>query len=562
MAASQHATIPCVKCGSMFESRNPNILTTCPDCRIVNPEQPCTTATMEDARITTGLRHAALVSKSSGRIDLARRELAARELASRHLLPFIARFEPTYHAGWVHQLIARKLEAFLQAVRDKKSPRLMIQMPPRSGKSLMASTYFPAWALGRYPELEIIATSYAASLAMSFSRKVRGVLRDERFTAVFGTKLHAEEQNAEGWRTTQGGVYLPAGVGGPITGRGAHLLLIDDPLRNSADAESETIRNSIREWYQTTAYTRLAPGGGVLLIQTRWHLDDLSGWLEEQMRLGLGDTFDVLRFPLVATEDEEYRRKGDVLHPERYDLEAAERIRQAVGPRTWAALYQQNPLADGGQYFARDMFKEYAPPAPRKLAVYAAFDLAIGQKERNDYTVGVVVGVDANDDIWVLDVVRGRWDSHRIVEEILEVHKVWQPDMIGVERGHIQMAIGPYLDKRIAEERLYTINVVPLSVGRRDKQSRARAIQGRMRQGKVRFPHNAGWFDAVLTEMLAFPDGRHDDIVDAFAHIGGMLHEISPPAYSLSGKDKGSWRHKLRQFVSGVGGRERTAMSA
>lgn len=509
------------------------------------------------------MRDERLFAVQQGPVDVVRRELAARELATRKLIAFVLRMQADYLPGWVHRDIAQRLERFLDDVVNKRSPRLMIQMPPRLGKSTLASHMFPAWALGRHPKLEVIICSYSASLAMEFSRKVRGMLRDAAFKVLFPEcKLDDENQNAEGWRTTRLGGFLPAGVGGAITGKGAHILIIDDPLKNAEEAESETIRESIKAWYQSTAYTRLAPGGGVLVIQTRWHLDDLSGWLEDEMEQGRGDTFEIVRYPMIALEDELYRLKGETLHPQRYDLEAALRIKQAVGPRVWSALYQQDPQADGGQYFSRDMFKFYTPPAPPRLAVYAAFDLAIGKNDRNDFTVGAVVGVDANDDIWVLDIVRGRWDSHRIVEEILQVQRVWKPVLIGLEKGHISMAIGPYLDKRIAEEKLYETNIKDLPPGRRDKLSRARAIQGRMRQGKVKFPQQAEWLDTMMSEMLAFPDGRHDDGVDALAYLGLLLSEMTTPHVpSAKSRARRPWRAELKKFLSPTKAR-RTPMSA
>ncbi|NVZ08010.1 phage terminase large subunit [Allochromatium humboldtianum] len=550
---------PCVDCGEDFVPLKAQEKRCCrcqerQDQGLIEQAIAVKTQTMRD-------EHS--VKATQGPIDLVRRELVARELASRKLMAFVVRMQSDYQPGWVHKDIAERLERFLEDVVNKRSPRLMIQMPPRLGKSTLASHMFPAWALGRRPEFEVITCSYSASLAMEFSRKVRAMLREDAFKVVFPEcKLDEENQNAEGWRTTRRGGFLPAGVGGAITGKGAHILIIDDPIKNSEEAESETIRESIKAWYQSTAYTRLAPGGGVLIIQTRWHTDDLSGWLEDEMRQGQGDTFEIVRYPMIAIEDETYRRKGEALHPERRDLQESLRIKQAVGPRVWAALYQQDPQADGGQYFSRDMFKFYTPPAPPRLAVYAAFDLAIGKNDRNDFTVGAVIGVDANDDIWVLDIVRGRWDSHRIVEEILQVQRVWKPVMIGLEKGHISMAIGPYLDKRIAEEKLYETNIKDLPPGRRDKLSRARAIQGRMRQGKVKFPQQAEWLDPLMSEMLAFPDGRHDDQVDALAYLGQLLSEMTTPHVpSAKSKARRSWRDKLRQFVPSARA-PRTPMSA
>ena len=242
--------------------------------------------------------------------QVVRREMAQRMLARKYLIASILRHNPDYLAGWVHKDICSRLERFMQDVEQGKNPRLMLQMPPRHGKSMIASQEFPSWLLGHHPNWELIVCSYAESLALDFSRNVRERMRDKEFHILFpATHLDRDNQNAQGWKTTKKGGFLPAGVGGPITGKGAHVLIIDDPIKNSQEAESETSRTSIMRWYETTAYTRLAPGGGVLVIQTRWHLDDLSGRLEADMLEGNGDTFEVVRYPAVATKDEKFGRR-------------------------------------------------------------------------------------------------------------------------------------------------------------------------------------------------------------------------------------------------------------
>jgi predicted phage terminase large subunit-like protein len=464
------------------------------------------------------------------KINVAERELAQRKLAAQYLLPFVLRMESEYLPGWVHKDICARLEKFEQDIRDKKSPRLMLQMPPRAGKSQLASVNFPAWFLGRNPTMEVMAATYSGSLALGFSRKVRQVIREPRFQNVFKTRLDKESQNAEGWFTTKGGGYIPAGVGGALTGMGAHALIIDDPVKNSEEAESAVTRESIKGWYSSTAYTRLAPGGGVLCIQTRWHEDDLSGWLETQMENGDGDQWEIVRYPAIAMEDEKYRKKGEALHPERYDIDALRRIEKAVGPRVWDALYQQHPVLADGTYFTKEMIKYYSGSPPQSMHTYSAWDLAIGKNERNDWTVGITVGVDIDDNIWVLDLRRGRWDSYQIVEEMLDIYRTYKPEVIGVEKGQLSLAIGPYLEERIAEERAYEMYVKDMQPGRRDKESRARAIQGRLRQGKVYFPNYGDWVDNLVKEMLAFPLGKHDDQVDALAYIGLLLQDMIPPA--------------------------------
>jgi predicted phage terminase large subunit-like protein len=491
--------------------------------------------------------------------EQAQKELASRILSRKRLLPFVEKFNPDYNAGWVHKDVCKRLEQFSRDVVDQKSPRLMLFMPPRHGKSTLASVSFPAWHLGRNPEHEFISCSYSGSLAMGFSRKVRQVLREPTYKAVFKTRLDPDSQSAEAWLTTGGGGFVAAGVGGGITGKGAHVLVIDDPVKNREDAESQNNRDANWDWYTSTAYTRLAPGGGVLVILTRWHDDDLAGRLLKSALQG-GDEWEVVRYPAIAEEDEEFRKAGEALHPERYSVEALRRIEKAVGPRDWSALYQQNPVADDGQYFTRGMVNYYDPEDIDEDAMryYCAWDLAIGKNDRNDYSVGIVVGINDRDDMFVMDVVRGRFDGFELVERILDLYEQWKPSIIGIEKGHIEMALGPFLEKRVRERGLFEAYFKDLKTGRRDKEARARAIQGRMQQGKVYFPRDASFSGPLIAELLRFPNGTHDDQVDALSWIGLMMTEFS--TYQAPVVHIPSWRDKLISLTRGP--RQKSAMSA
>jgi predicted phage terminase large subunit-like protein len=521
------------------------------------------------------------VSAAPSRAALVRAqaELAQRVLAKRQLVPFIKRFNPKYKDGWVHQDICRRLERFSRDVAEEKSPRLMLLVPPRHGKSEIVSRNFPPWHLGHHPDHEFIACSYNVSLAMDFSRKVKGILTDPLYEPLFGTRLDPNNQSAESWGLagTRGG-YVAAGIGGPITGKGAHCLVIDDPIKNAEEADSPDIRNKIWEWYLSTAYSRLAPGGGVLIIQTWWHDDDLAGRLQTMMKEGSDDEyvdqFEVIKYPAISEADEylnhttdlvEYdappadapytllRAKGEALHPDRYDLDKLLRIKaQNKGGRWWSALYQQNPVPDDGGYFTKDQFHRGQLPPLRTSTPVIAWDFAISEKKQNDYTVGTVGIQDPNDVLHVADQVRFKsGDAFFIVEAILNLAVKWySPGLIlGFEDGQIWRAIEALLKKRMRERRFYPSIVVLKPIT--DKLARARALQGRMQQGMVSFSAAGEWYDSLKTEMLRFPAGAHDDQVDSLAWMAQMVVGREPPR-KVEAKPMKSWRDKLK--TNGVGG--------
>lgn len=529
-----------------------------------------------------------------------RREIAKRVLAKRSLIAFTQRFLPNYNPGWVHYDIARRLEQFMHEVELQLSPRLMLLVPPRHGKSELGSIQWPAWTLGHHPEWEFINCGYNVDLPMKFSRKVRKMLRDPAYTALFeNTVMDQESQSAEVWNTTEGGGYQAAGVGGGITGKGAHILEIDDPIKNQKEADSITVRDDLWDWYWSTAYSRLAPGAGVLLIQTCWSDDDLAGRLQQQMEdasdnpelLEDIDQFTIIKYPMEAEEweyhntetdlierfdapldpehealrlkqreqgvavpdkiDQTYkllRMPGEALHPERYNERMMRRIKANQLPRVWSALYQQNPVPDEGVYFKEEYFRiEPAPPSHFKRKVFQAWDFAIGTKQQNDWTVGATLIQDENDYLHVVELVRFKGDSFTIVEEMLDAVVRWgseptAPLELGVEDGQIWRAIKPLFEKRMAERRLYPpyTELKPLT----DKLARARPLQGRMQQHRVYFPAEASWLSVAKKELLRFPAGAHDDIVDALAWATTLAIGSAPPKGAQPPKLP-SWKDKL-----------------
>ncbi len=518
--------------------------------------------------------------------ELAQIELARRELARRRLLPFIQRFDESYEAGWFHKDLCMRLEKFLQDVVDKKEPRLMLFVPPRHGKSITSSQNFPAWAFGKYPWLEFISTSYAETLQIDFSKKIQSMIRSEEYQILFPgviipknheavSRWQLAELNERGAHKLTGGGLLAAGVGGPLTGRGAHIGLIDDPIKNAEEADSDNIRNSIKNWYSSTFYTRMAPGAGILIIQTRWHDDDLSGWLIHEMMEAVKDAEDdsdwpvdvdkweIVSYPAIATGNEKYRRKGEALHPERYSLAALLKKRRTMIPRHWSALYQQNPVSEEGSYFNQNMIRYYNPqdlPPLEELDIYCAGDLAISKAETADYTVFEIVGLDKNGTVWVLDIRRDRWNTDEITDQIIDIHLTWHPVRFGLEKDKIAMAITGELERKCRDymidaqtpRPITDLYVEELHIGGRDKRLRARPIQGRMARGEVMVPRGALWVDNWVNEHLRFDMGRYDDTVDANAWIGQMIKdEVWRPREPARKKKEKSWKDKLKAHTKG-----------
>jgi hypothetical protein len=418
-------------------------------------------------------------------------------LARRSLLRFTEYTNPLYQRAQHHEQIAAKLEAVERGEID----RLMIFMPPRHGKSELASKRFPAWCLGRKPDRQIIAASYNSDLANDFGRNVRNLVAEPEFGQVFhGVTLAPDSQAANRMNTNHGGTYVAAGVGTAVTGRGAHIALIDDPFKDREEADSERRRELVWDWYRSTLYTRLMPGGAIVLIQTRWHEDDLAGRLLQQER----DQWDVLELPALNAH-------GEALWPEWYDVPALQRIKDTIGPREWSALYQQRPQPDEGTYFQRDWFQEWKELPPLRL--YGTSDYAVTDGA-GDYTVHRIWGIDGNGDVYRVDGWRGQTASDEWIER-------FKPLAWFGEGGVIQKAIEPMLKRRMRERKVHCrLEWLP-SVA--DKPTRARAFQAMAANGRVYFEPGAD-----IGEHLVFPAGKNDDDVDNSSLIGRAIDQAHP----------------------------------
>jgi predicted phage terminase large subunit-like protein len=315
------------------------------------------------------------------------------------------------------------------------------------------------------------------------------------------------------------------GRGGSLTGRGADLLVIDDPIKDRDEAESKSTRDKMWGWFTDVAMSRLmSVGSRVVIIMTRWHEDDLIGRLTDPTNpyynADEAKHWKILALPALAMNDDPMGRKpGEALWPERFDESFLNRAK-SLNPRGFAALYQGQPAPEDGDFFRKDWMVGYLPnELPKDLMVYIASDHAVSADQDRDATVLLPVGVDSNDDIWILpEVWWRRAETDDVVEAMIDLIDRYKPLMWWAERGHISKSIGPFLRKRMQERGIYAAidEVTPA----KDKQTRAQAIRGRMAMGKVKFPKFAPWYQDAEQELLKFPSAKHDDFVDALAYIG------------------------------------------
>lgn len=468
------------------------------------------------------------------------------------LIDFTQHTYEGYEAQWFHHLIADELEQFFYAVKRKESPRLAIFVPVRHGKSELASRRFAPWVLGHEPDWFIIHSTYNQTFAEDFSYEVRGILKEPSFQEVFPeVKLAKDSQALDKWRI-QGrrGIYAAVGVGGTLTGRGAHVLVIDDPVKGPEEADSELERKKGRNWYDAAARTRLMPGGGVLLIQTRWNQADLGGYLTEGRGSEKPISPDILKrwrkivLPAIAERDEEWtiykgqkreftvqRKAGEALWPEAYSLEYLAELRDGGVLRWFLALYQQRPVALGGNMLLVEKIR-HAIRAREGLRVYQAWDLAISLKKTADYTVCVTIGVDQNNQVYLLDVFRDRVAFHDMLDKMAELADIWDPVAVGIEsvgfqsvafqeanRTHFapwrEIAIGPPPEK--PDGKLHVNG---------DKVVRAQLLEAKIAAGLVAANKQHELWSTVEDEMSNFPTGDHDDIVDAWAYAVHLAAEM------------------------------------
>ena len=421
-----------------------------------------------------------------------------------------AKFQmPEYQTPAHIQLLAHKLEE----VERGNIKRLAIFMPPRHGKSQLTSQFFPAWYLGRNPSKFVIATTYAQDLADDFGRSVRNQIQDEDYNRIFNDcTLSKDSSSVRRFHTTGSGVYYAVGAGGAITGRGAHLLLIDDPIKGREDADSDAMRSNLIDWYRSTAYSRLMPGGSIILIQTRWHEDDLAGWI---LRETSHEPWEVIELPAVLDEKASKilkRPKGQALWPEAYDKKRLEEIKKTAGSREWNSLYMQRPSAEEGNILKRYWWKEWKEDNPPECNyILQSWDTAYTVKSTSDYSAVTTWGIFEHNGIQnaiLLSARRERWEFPELKSEAINLYNEFKPDVVLIEAKASGWSL-------IQELQRAGIPITPFNPKKADKKTRAHSVTPLFESGRVWYPSSKYWAEDVINQCAQFPSSNYDDLVDS-----------------------------------------------
>jgi predicted phage terminase large subunit-like protein len=447
-----------------------------------------------------------------------------REVAQDKFIKFVEKVWPTFISGRHHKIMA---DAF-ERVANGELKRLIINMPPRHTKSEFASYLLPAWFLGRFPHKKVIQTSHTAELAVGFGRKVRNLVDSEVYSGIFPElNLQADSKAAGRWNTSRGGDYFAIGVGGAVTGKGADLLIIDDPHSEQEAALAQVnpeIYDKTYEWYTSGPRQRLQPGGAIVIVMTRWSQKDLTGQVLKSAAQRGGEEWKVIEFPAIMPS-------GKPLWPEFWSLEELEALKEELPNSKWQAQYQQQPTSDASAIIKREWWQIWEHDSPPHCEfIIQSWDTAFLKSERADYSACTTWGVFYKDDdtgerqanIILLNAFKKRMEFPELKQRAYEEWKEWEPDAMIVEAK----AAGSPL---IFELRQMGIPVSEFTPSKgNDKIARLNAVADLFASGRVWVP-NRNWAEELVEEVAAFPAGEHDDMVDSMTQAllryrqGGFL---------------------------------------
>lgn len=435
-------------------------------------------------------------------------KLKHRELTQGRFIKFVEKVWPTFISGRHHKRMANAFER----VARGETKRLIINMPPRHTKSEFASYLLPAWFLGKFPHKKVIQTSHTAELAVGFGRKVRNLVDSEVYKRIFpDLNLQADSKAAGRWNTSKGGDYFAIGVGGAVTGKGADLLIIDDPHSEQEAAMAATnpeIYDKVYEWYTSGPRQRLQPGGAIVIVMTRWAQRDLTGQVIKASAQRGGEEWEVIEFPAILPS-------GNPLWPEFWSKDELEALQEELPNAKWQAQYQQNPVGNESAIVKRDWWKWWeAEEPPQCDYILQTWDTAFEKNNRADYSAGTTWGIFNNDEdhglpnIILLNTYKKRVEWVDLKRDVLAEYHDWEPDGVLIEKK----ATGAPL---IYELRSMGIPVQEYTPSKgQDKIARLNAVSDIIASGKVWVPRTR-WAEELVDEVAAFPSGEHDDLVDA-----------------------------------------------
>ena len=442
------------------------------------------------------------IRKQFKQLQVMYAEKKIQNKAKDDFLSFVKTVWPEFIEGAHHRHIAKKFNDLATG----KINRLIVNMPPRHTKSEFASFLLPAWMVGRQPKLKIIQATHTGELAIRFGRKAKHLIDSEEYKKIFATTLQEDSKAAGRWETSQGGEYFAAGVGGAITGRGADLLIIDDP-HSEQDALSPNAMENAYEWYTSGPRQRLQPGGKIVLVMTRWSTKDLTGILLNNQKEVKGDQWDVVEFPAILDH-------GTPVWPEYWKLDELEKVKATLPVQKWNAQWMQQPTSEEGAITKREWWRpwksKYIPPLQH---VIQSYDTAFLKSETADYSAITTWGVffpseDQGAQLMLLDAVKGRYEFPELRRKALEQYKYWEPETVLVEAK----ASGLPLTYELRKMDIPVVNFTP-SKGN-DKHARVNSVAPLFESGMIWAPEQK-FAEEVIEECAAFPHGDHDDLVDS-----------------------------------------------
>lgn len=455
-----------------------------------------------------------------------------------------------YMAAEHHRLMGELMEE----AESTDNKRIIISVPPRHGKSELCTRRFAAWYSGRHPDRDIIVATYGEMFAREFGAEVRDIIKSRRFRQIF-PDYKLDKVGSEHLTNTKGGNLYFLGRRSSVTGRGADLIIVDDPTKDDKEASSGDFREDLWQWFTQTLLTRThTDRASVVLTQTRWHEDDLPGRLTDPSNPvydeEIAQEWQVFNLRAIAEDDDPMGRKpGEPLWPERFGLPHLNKMRR-MNATSFAALFQSDPTPDDGVFFQKEGIFEYdSHELPDRLTKYCASDHAVSTKNHNDRTCLIPYGVDQQGDAWILpDVVWDRIPSDIAVEQMVALIKRHGPTFWYAEKGQLARSIGPFLEARMKQEGIYVPLVLhPIHTDKRQFAQSGRALCA---QGRIRFPRWAPWWQRAKAELLKFPNARFDDFVDVVSIIGMRMNQHHGPGANLVKKKptKGTFAELKEQF--------------